>query len=153
MSGDEQFWSQVQLALDERRDPLVDDAVLQGIVEDPKRLQQLLGMLAQLEQLSRVTQRRPQLWPVRRIAVAAAVLIAVGGGLVWFMQRGDIAPQPRPSLQSRVISVEWEFTTETPTSRRSVVITDRGLTARAEYRGEPQHDTTWTTESTRASYP
>ncbi len=153
MRGEEQFWARVQCALDERRDPLADDAVLEGIVEDPQRLQTLLGMLERVEHLSRVTRRQPQRRPIRRIAVAAAVLIAAGSGLVWFAQRTDIAPQPQSSLQSRVISVEWECSTQTPTSNRSVVITERGLTARAEYRGDPRNDTTWTTESTRPTYP
>ncbi len=149
MSGDEQFWSHVQIALDERRDPLEDDAVLEGIVAEPERLQKLLELLERLEQLSRVTRR----WPLRRIAVAAAALMAVGSGIFWFTQRAVGVPRPLPSLQGRVISVEWEFSTQTSTSSRTTVITDRGLTARAEYHSDPQYDTTWTTESTRARYP
>lgn len=149
MSGDEQFWSHVQIALDERRDPLEDDAVLEGIVAEPERLQQLLKMLARIEQISRATRR----WPMRRIAVAAAALIAAGSGIVWFAQREVGVPRHKPSLQGRVMSVEWECSTQTPTSRRTTVITDRGLTARAEYHSDQQNGTTWTTESTRARYP
>ena len=161
MIGDEQFWSQVQLALDERRDPLADGAILEGIVESPERLHKVLGMLERIEQLARVTDNRaphesdrwPQRLPVRRIAVAAAVLIAAGSSLFWFTQHENIVPQPATSLQSRVISIEWEISTQTPTSNRSVVISERGLTAKTEYGSDPRHDTTWTTESTRARYP
>lgn len=149
MRDSEVFWSQVQCALDARRDPLQDEAVLEGIVEDPELGRQLSAMLDALQNLPRAAPRRF----ARRIAVAAAASIALLFGAIWFARRLDVAPHAPSSIPERVLSFEWEVGTLSPTRSTSIVVTDRGLTARAEYRDDPLNRTTWTTESTQAKYP
>lgn len=76
MMRDEVFWTRVNAALDERRDPLADEHVQDALAERPERLDRLLALerrLGALPRAQRHTTRRPWL-----VAAAAAVLVALG---------------------------------------------------------------------------
>ena len=149
MKTDELFWTHVQRALDERRDPREDEALLDLIAAEPERFRELQSLLDSLERLPRLAQRRP----LRRVAALVAASITVLIAVAWFTHRSHLTSQPPSTLQERVISFEWEVGTQTPTRSTSLVLNDRGMTAKTEYRDGPLNRTTWTTESTRPKYP
>ena len=146
-----QFWDAVHRALDERRDPLEDDVVQESIIANPRKMQELVDFLARLERVLPARRRRVIQEISLAFAIAASITLALS---VAWLTSGDGAPvqQSAPTL-GRVVSFEWELTTETTTLESSVRLTDRDLTARAEYRGDGREQTHWTLESTQPRNP
>lgn len=144
MKDSELLWQRVQCALDGRRDPREDEDVLDAIVADPEALARMEIWLARLESVRTLPRRRP----VARVALVAAFVAAACIPIAWLALREPVAP----ASTSRLISIEWEHSTEYPAQRAQVVVTEREVIARAEFH-DATRDMTWSTESNQRLHP
>jgi hypothetical protein len=157
-----EFWNHVDLALDERRDPLEDGALQDAIAGDPELLDQLLALRSRLAALPRTPERSR----LPRLAVAAAIAIALGAIAFELLRFRSTAAEPRlqiantslgpaaqagrspdaPLAKSEIIDFELSITTERPGERDTVVIDRSGTRRTRELVGDAREHSTLTTE-------
>ena len=162
MKANTEFWNHVDVALDERRDPLEDGAVQDAIADDPELLDQLLALRSRLAALPRTPERRR----LPRLTVAAAIAIALDAIAVELFRSRRAAAAPRsqlarttpepaararrspdaPLAKSEIIDFELSITTERPGERDTVVIDRSGTRRTREIVGEAREHSTLTTE-------
>ncbi len=120
MKNHEELWARVNAALDERRDPLADEAVQAWIGEHPEGLDELLRLRERLERIRvRPTKASPRPALVR--VAAAALVLFVGLAVLLRPRESDDEP-----------STNMARTPETPPTRfhelRLVLHTTKGTT-------------------------
>lgn len=125
MKHDELFWQRVNVALDERRDPLADDGVQNAIAERPERLDELLRVTSRVTRLP-AQPRRNRAWLVAAALAAACIVAALRIRL-----RDDAPPElhalaSSPSL-GEVLDFELTVTTDRPDERSRVVVDRHGV--------------------------
>jgi hypothetical protein len=122
---EEIFWQRVNVALDERRDPLEDDAVQNAIAERPERLDELLRVTSRVSRLP-ARPRRSRAW-LLAAALAAACIVAV----LRARSRDDAPPElhalaSSPSL-GEVLDFELTVTTDRADERSRFVVDRHGV--------------------------
>jgi hypothetical protein len=134
----DECWEAVHAALDARRDPLADAAVVAWLTEHPDDLDAALHLDRSLRALGREPRRRGAR-PFVGIGMGVGVAAAVA--LVFVLRRSAEPPRPR----SAIVDYHLRITTETPTGR-DVVALDNGTCVRE--REEQLGKTTFATLST-----
>jgi len=115
-----EFWDAVHAALDARRDPLGDAAVVAWLTEHPEDLDAALRLDRSLRALGRAPRRRARPFVVAAATAAAAALV-----VVFALRRSPATPRPA----SAIVDYHLRITTETPTAR-DVVACDNGTCVR-----------------------
>ncbi len=151
MKSNVEFWERVNLALDERRDPLEDELVQDAIASDPQRLDELVRLQARLAALP--LHREPRRIP--RAAAAAMIVVALGAIALELVRapralvesNTQLANLPAASFaKSEVVDFELSITTERPGERETVVVDRTGTRSVREFVGAGLEGCTLTTE-------
>ncbi len=144
------LWHDVQRALDERRDPREDPRVLEALVLEPERLRELEILLERIGRIRVPT--RPRF--ARRAAAIAAILISAAAfAIIWHLRETRSAMVRTPAPNERVISFEFELTSETPERRSSILLTERGVRSTCDFLADPATLSTWTNETSSTYRP
>lgn len=142
MSRDE-LWLHVNRALDERRDPLRDEHVLDGLLEHPELCDAIAELGLALQRSSRTS--GPSTRRVAGIAAAAALLF--GASLPLWIEpsapRRDLAPP------ASVVHFEITLVTESPDERRVFSNVNGDVLRSVERKAENQFHTVVSHERTR----
>jgi len=164
MNTNIEFWERVNLALDDRRDPLEDSGVQDAIASEPRLLDELLLLRSRLDALP-VTRERG-----RFLRTAAAAVVAIALGIAAFrLVRAPSTDEPdivansphMPSTSSpdvaiampsaaiaknEILDFELSITTERPGERDTVVIDRSGTRRTRELIGDALEHSTLVTE-------
>ena len=124
------FFEQVNLALDERRDPIDDARVRSWLVEHPEDLETLERLRRILDGLAEPSRTRKR-GIVRRVAsilVLAAATLAI---VLWVQGSHSEAPSDTPEAAAHIFHYRLSVETETPTRRTVRTATPSGRTVRS----------------------
>ncbi|MBI5435003.1 MAG: hypothetical protein HZA52_19370 [Planctomycetes bacterium] len=128
MMRDEVFRNRVNIALDERRDPLADELVQDALAARPERLDELLVLQRRLSLLPRATERR-RATPFL-VAAAGLLVLCVGVAVAWM--RGTSDPQAsivQPRDPGDVVDFRLEIVRQRGGLTSSVLVDPHGVRA------------------------
>ena len=134
------FFEQVNLALDDRRDPIDDVRVRAWLIEHPEDFEALERLRTTLDHLASTSHpRTPDL--IRRVASIAALVVATASVslLAWKGVRTE--PVGSPQAAAHIYHFRISVVTETPTGRTVTTSTPSGRTVRSVDRSNKDAET------------